>query len=427
MNPPFSTGVKHVNHAFDIAPEGCTILALLNAESIRNPYTTERKRLAATLDQHGEQIKLENTFVDSEHSTQVDVAFIRLVKPKSLNDGDEFSGFFTEEDTEETQYNGLMSYNLVRDVVNRYVEAVKLFDKQLELGVQMNDLTKGYFFAEKDNIAMSVSQDGAPLQRERFKKEMQKSGWLWVFKRMNLEKYSTKGLRADINKFVERQSKIPFTMRNIYKMLEIVIGTTESRMDKALEEVFDKLTKHYNENRFGVEGWKTNDHYILNRRFIIPGCVTVGYSGQFTTSTYSSSSIELIEDMVKALCYISGDNYDDHMSLYTFIHNRYKLVDKQGKYVRDKRYEHRTFLTGNTLDSILVSQKTKDKAGYPVYPDTIVLDDNIAFGKWFDWGFFRVRGYKKGTLHFEFKDERLLDKFNQRISKIKGYPLYEHV
>ena len=38
MNPPFSTGVKHVNHAFDIAPEGCTILALLNAESIRNPY-----------------------------------------------------------------------------------------------------------------------------------------------------------------------------------------------------------------------------------------------------------------------------------------------------------------------------------------------------------------------------------------------------
>ena len=58
---------------------------------------------------------------------------------------------------------------------------------------------------------------------------------------------------------------------------------------------------------------------------------------------------------------------------------KYK-IRASGKYVRDKRYEHRTFLTGNTLDSILVSQKTKDKAGYPVYPDTIVLDDNIAFG-----------------------------------------------
>jgi len=29
-------------------------------------------------------------------------------------------------------------------------------------------------------------------------------------------------------------------------------------------------------------------------------------------------------------------------------------------------------------------------------------------------------------MHFEFKSEDLWAKFNQRISKLKGYPLYEH-
>ena len=29
-------------------------------------------------------------------------------------------------------------------------------------------------------------------------------------------------------------------------------------------------------------------------------------------------------------------------------------------------------------------------------------------------------------MHFEFKDEVLWGKFNQRISKLKGFPLYEY-
>ena len=57
---------------------------------------------------------------------------------------------------------------------------------------------------------------------------------------MDLNKHSTQGLRDDMNKFVEQNQQIPFTMRNIYRMLDIVIGTTESRMDKALLEVFEK-------------------------------------------------------------------------------------------------------------------------------------------------------------------------------------------
>ena len=36
---------------------------------------------------------------------------------------------------------------------------------------------------------------------------------------------------------------------------------------------------------------------------------------------------------------------------------------------------------------------------------------------------FRVRVYKKGTLHAEFKDEQTWVKFNQTAAKAKGFPV----
>jgi hypothetical protein len=34
---------------------------------------------------------------------------------------------------------------------------------------------------------------------------------------------------------------------------------------------------------------------------------------------------------------------------------------------------------------------------------------------------FRLRGYKKGTMHFEFVDENVWMEFNRRVAKIKGW------
>ena len=48
-----------------------------------------------------------------------------------------------------------------------------------------------------------------------------------------------------------------------------------------------------------------------------------------------------------------------------------------------------------------------------------------AYGEWYESHFFKYKGYKNGNMHFEFKDENIWARFNQRISKIKGFPLYE--
>lgn len=402
LNPPFSRGADHILHAYNIAPAGCQIVALCNRETVKNPYSATRKQLQTILESYGQWSDLGDCFSTAERKTGVEVALIRLSKPGSSDQ--EFAGFFMDEDPEEQQVNGLMSYNAVRDLVNRYVESIRIYDQQLETAVKLNDLAKDYFdLSDPDDrrdstIAIRISQRSREVTRNEFKKRMQKSGWRWIFSTMNLKKYATKGLREDINKFVEKQQDVPFTMRNIYHMLDMVIQTTDQRMDKAILEVFDKVTKHSADNHHRVEGWKTNSHYLLTKRFIVPGYYK-----------------EEMEDMVKALCYITAENYDDHMSLDQRTRYDYAIVTDDGKAVRDKDYSH--------VKKVYHEYQVKDLGA--MEPGCKLIPLKWEFGKWFEWGFFNVRHYKKGTYHFEFKDEKLWAQFNQRVAKIKGYPLPE--
>jgi len=49
-----------------------------------------------------------------------------------------------------------MPYNVVRDIVNRYVSSIKLFDQQIELGIQMHDLTSFFCRYEYDSSATNL-------------------------------------------------------------------------------------------------------------------------------------------------------------------------------------------------------------------------------------------------------------------------------
>jgi hypothetical protein len=380
MNPPFSNADKHILHAWQIAPDGCKIIALCNYQTIANDYTNSRKELKSLLDQYGQAVDLGNPFNEAERQTNVNTAMLILTKPGENTQ--EFSGFFMDEDPEEAQQNGLMPYNFVRDIVNRYVQAVKIFDQQLNTAAQMEAITRGFYSSK---LAFHVTEDGKQVRRNEFKKDLQKSAWAFVFEKMNLQKTATRQLREDINKFVEQQEQVPFTMRNIYKMLEIVIGTTEQRIDKAILDVFDTFTQYHADNKYNVPGWKTNSHFLLTKRFILPNGCEANYSGQVRLN-YGRTR-DNIEDLEKSLCYITGNNWDE--------------LTKNGQ-------------TINALEAATPGEwadKTKYREEYT--------------DKWNTLFFFKIRGYKKGTLHVEFKDEEVWGKFNQRVSKIKGFPLFE--
>lgn len=421
MNPPFSADEKHIIHAFNIAPAGCQIIALCNIKTITDPYNKFRRQFVELIENYGEWYSLGSCFDSADRETKVEIALVKLRKG-GVNYDSEFEGFFME-DEQEQQANGIVSYNFIRDLVNRYVAAIKIYDEQLETAVRLNELTQDYFFANDPKLAISVTRLSAPLKRNEFKKAMQKAGWKLIFEKLNMQKYATKGLLEDINKFVEKQEQVPFTMRNIYRMLEIVIGTQEGRMDRAIIEVFDTVTRHYHENRFGVEGWKTNSHYLINQKFIID--YMCAYStGKEVAKTYSGTSernFTTIEDLTKALCYLTGKNYDHMQSLTHRMH--YPVLVKNaytGEYLRG--------IHGNFLMQYSSMEDAERNEYYYKDKKVELIDQGKAlYGEWIEWGFFEVRFYKKGTAHFRFKDPDVWAKFNQRVAKIKGYPLPENV
>lgn len=223
MNPPFSADEKHIIHAWEVAPEGCEIRALCNLKTITETnHYSNRKQLSAIVKDYGNFIDLGNCFSTAERSTDVEVAMITLFKPKTGPDA-EFEGFFMEEDVESQGY-GMMRYDKIRDLVQRYVTAIKLFDQQLEIGVQMQNTISGYFRTEK-KYEFKCTESEKIVTRVEFKKQLQKSAWAWVFEELKMRKFITKGVRDDINKFVENQHTVPFTMKNIHKMIEILVKT----------------------------------------------------------------------------------------------------------------------------------------------------------------------------------------------------------
>ena len=367
MNPPFSAGEQHILHAFRISPPGCKIVALCNLNTLKNNYSSFRKELKSIIDQYGSWENVGDCFESAERKTDVSIALVRLQKPCSTYDH-EFDGFFLDDEPVSKGSPGIMPYNFILDVVNRYISAVKIFDEQLESAVRMNNITSSFYSSK---LAFQCTEDGKLKARNDFKKDLQKNAWDFLFQKMNMNKYTTCALKDDINRFVEQQHHIPFTMKNIYRMFEIIVGTHSQRMDKAIMDVFERITRHYHENRYAVEGWKTNSHYLLNKKFIFPYVIGIGFSGQMTTRFYSDTNI--VDDLVKALCYISGENYDNFVSLYSFLSSSSRL----------------------------------------------------SFGVWYDWSFFEIKGFKKGTLHMKFKDDKLWGLFNQHVARIKGYPLFE--
>lgn len=392
MNPPFSNEEDHINHAWNIAPGGCHIISLCNWQMYRNTYTKKRAELKSLIDLNGMVENLGDVFSDADRSTKIDIGLIRLFKPKG--EEYEFDGYFDMEEEEDIQENGLMKRNEIREVVDRYVGAVKMFDRVMEVNNSLNSVINpiakhmGIFFGAFERVNGRYSDlRGAEISRDKFKKELQKSAWKTLFDKFEMQKYVTQSVIDDINKFVEQQTAVPFTMRNIYKMIEMIYGTRESRMNRVLVEVFDRICNLSADNSEAGQGWKTNSGYKVNRRFIDNW---VCEHDNRWPSDYVKIRVghrDHIKDLIKALCYLTGKNFDHVI--------KRRCVSDEGE----------VYWVHNSLYSFFSENK-------------------VPWGQWVQWNdFLRVRGYKKGTMHFEFVSEDEWMEFNIRVAKIKGWAL----
>ena len=83
MNPPFSAGAAHLLKALDVMKDGGKIRCLLNAETIRNPCTNERKELAAQLEKLNATVKyIPDAFKNARRAARVEVALVSVDIPE---------------------------------------------------------------------------------------------------------------------------------------------------------------------------------------------------------------------------------------------------------------------------------------------------------------------------------------------------------
>lgn len=368
MNPPFSADEAHILHAWDIAPPGCEIVSLANWHTIDGYYFTSKQiQILKIIEAYGTKENLGDCFSDAERTTKIDIGLLRLTKPGVRPGCNEFDGFLLGPDEIEAQGEGIIPYRRSRDIVNRYVEACRIFDEQVEAGVRLRGVLDGFF---GQDLGLQVTVDGEAVTRVRFRKDLQKAAWKHVFAEFLPEHLATSRLGKDINAFVEKQSNIPFTERNLWRMLQIVAGTQEQRVDRAIEDVIDNLTRHSKDNRWMVEGWVTNSGYMLNQKLIFPYLAEQDWSGGTVSIKNSGRGADDIQDLVKAICFVTGECYE-HV-------------------------------------------KTPECDGRQLLP-----------GEWYDWGFFTFKAFKKGTVHFKFKDKEVWAAVNRRYAKIKGQLLPE--
>jgi hypothetical protein len=240
-----------------------------------------------------------------------------------------------------------------------------------------------------DNYGNGSRYASKEITRDEFKKHLLRGAWNSLFNELGMQKYVTESVKADINKFIEQQTSVPFTIANIQAMVKIIVGTTGSRMNRVVVEVFDKVTEQYHENRHQKEGWKTNSEYIVNQKFIISAWNLVETdSGGGPRCAYGRNN-ELMDDLVKAMCYVTGKNYDEKVDTTKWEWG----VEKPAK----------KFLYLRWLD---VFNEIKPK-----------------FGEWFTFNQFRVKVYKMKSMHVEFINENEWVKFNQIAASAKGFQL----
>lgn len=387
-NPPFSNGVEHILHMWDIAPDGCQIYTLINHDNleVRIP-SRETRRLLGIIKTFGGSINLGACFDDAERKTGVEVGLISIFKPATEESG--FEGFFMDDEHVSNEGYGIVRYDEIRNLVERYVDALKSFKDFEAIQSKMNMILEPI---KVTPLTAKIYENGrdSELDYSSFASALQRKMWQHVFSKMNLGKFLTSKVRDRINKFSEQQQKVPFTMKNIYRMAEIIYGTSEQIMKDALVEAIDNLTMYTHENRYEVEGWKTNKGHLLGKKFIANGLRNT-WSG--LEIGWGSRIDDNLSDLVKVLCNLTATDFDS-------INRPCHWIEKD--------------MSTNQWYDV----KRKVKNGVNENGESLFTLEPI---------FFEFKFFKKGSIHIKFLDDKLWEILNRKYAEIKGNDLPEKI
>lgn len=389
MNPPFSNGDEHLLHAIRLA-KNTKIICILNAETIRNPYTKTRKLLKHYLDEQENSIEfIQDAFKDAERKTGVEIALIRL---QYEDPSGTFEYNFDKEKIPELNFDfdvendALARKDLVGNmqvqneiVLKYYVEKLKADARYYYFLKNMTDLDDYY----KDKLHLEKGTDNQKYNY--LSKNLKVFMWNQVIQELDVKKYMSAKVQSNFEAFVQQQTNIAFTKENVARFFQMIMNNRKNIWEEAIVDVFDVLTRYVEENREHVEGWKTNDKYKINRKIILP----------WWTEWQCS--------------YDDNDYMRRHGKEFRLRYNRskeYADIDKVLAYISGHSLPHYC-----TIDFAL-EEKFKELG---------IIRTGDKFDNTCSSGYFDIKFFKKGTVHLYFKDKNLWNEFNMRACHSKDW------
>lgn len=387
-NFPFSDGDKHLHKAIDILFSG-EIVCLLNAETLKNPYSNSRKDLVAKLNKLGAQIEyIQNAFSNAERKTDVEVALIYIEKIREV-ETDLFDGVTDDVSDidvgELEEKHEVATINNIGNIVKRYnrdKEAVtnqimdfyknyKTISKYVSLAVVGEDIQKhSREVSEEQGNLTEIMKKKLNIFSERIKIKY----WHDTMSLEEVSKRLTSKKREELAKELDNFRHMDFTESNVRQFILNLIAKFPMMIDEAIDYLFDKITEYalldnrwrdndYANNIHYYNAWKTNNAYKINKKVILP--FYIGWSGIYSLSWEQE---KFFDDMDLVMSYFDGTNEPP----------------KTGKVVR-----------------------------FNIQEKHITRD--------IDTKYFKVSVFKKGTMHITFKDEDLLRRFNIHVGKKRNF------
>ena len=380
MNPPFGQGVRHLLYVWENL-RFKNLVCILNAESVRNPCDRYREQLAKIIQDNGFTVEYhQEAFAEADRRTNVDVAVIYMTQSQASANlfddvkADRLAGFDLNEQVKEVT--DLAKPDVIGNLVMQYRETVEEYVLFRRAARRMAKLEDQFYWhdakgerLQSDDSAKRIDDYGT--DEEQFAKyvdRLTRAAWSTVFKLTKVEKRMTEKVKEALRDNQQRVGAMAFTEENVYTVIQALIQNSGQIMEQCAEDVFDFFTRYYEDNRVYFEGWKTNDAYEVGSKVVLPNMV--GFSIADASPDTKWDRDNDLNDIDRVMCFFAG-----------------------------KKFE-----TMEAQATLVGAIKAQDR-----------------FGGKEESEFFHLRTYKKGTLHLEFKDEKLRQRLNKLVASKRNW------
>lgn len=379
MNPPFSDGAKHLLKALEMQQYGGAVLCILNAETIRNPYTNERKALVHKLESLGATIEYKkNAFSAAERRTDVEIAVIYVNIPRKSFSCSIFDNLKRAEELEQNQEPAECSQIAHADRVKAIVQQ---FNAEARAGITLiaeYEKMQSYILREFDengepagspiiDLRIGNKQETGNSRINHFMRCLRMKYWSQFFKNPAFVGKLTTNLQRQFSEGVDNLKDFDFSLFNVYTVQQQMAASMVRGLEDTILSLFDEFShKYYWDKSMGnnihyFNGWASNSAWKINKKIVIP---------------------------------MQGWHDPDNKWGSCRFDPDYQVMRKLQDI--EKVFE---YLDGGRTDAIDLETRIK-------------LASSFGQSRDIELKFFTISFYKKGTAHITFKDDALLKKFN---------------